>query len=64
MILTNTMGMSHLKVSYSLFLFVRRFADCNTNLKLKWKDILILLALKKKNINSGAGHLNFITPFM
>jgi len=34
-------------LSYSLFLFVRRFADCNTNLKLKWMDILTLLALRK-----------------
>jgi hypothetical protein len=30
-------------LSYSLLLFVRCFADCYTNLKLKWKDILILL---------------------
>ena len=34
-------------LSYSLFLFVRRLEDCNTNLKLKWMDILILLALRR-----------------
>jgi hypothetical protein len=36
--------------SSSLFLFVSRFAGCNTNLKIKWMDILIVLACRNTTL--------------